>query len=152
MGLDSALVRFRHGSGAAEAFVAARNRSAPKANWVREVGFVEHHNSGHILISGTFVGHYVNFSGHEHADEHEPRLLGDKVRADVPKGGSAILLIGPAADVDAMLAALEGSGGDTLRESLSDEQVDALTASLAASPVASAGPARQGEVAVEASE
>jgi uncharacterized membrane protein len=59
MALDFALLSFADVNSAAEAFAAARNRSG-SAPWTSEVGFVEHHANGHLVLRGTFAGHYVD--------------------------------------------------------------------------------------------
>ncbi len=60
MGVDFALVNFEGVNSAAEAFAAARGRSGASARWAREVGFVEHHDNGHLVLRGDFAGHYVD--------------------------------------------------------------------------------------------
>ena len=56
---DFALVSFAGVNSAAEAFAAALERSGA-APWTSEVGFVEHHKNGHLVLRGTFAGHYVD--------------------------------------------------------------------------------------------
>jgi len=71
--------------------------------------------------------------------EHIPLLEGelfDELRADVPEGCSAVLLLAAAEHVDAMIAAFDGSGGRLVRRTLSDEALDALVAVAAGSPLA----------------
>jgi uncharacterized membrane protein len=60
MDLDFALVSFEGINSAAEEFAAARDRSGAGARWAHEVGFVEHHEDGHLVLRGTFAGHYVD--------------------------------------------------------------------------------------------
>jgi uncharacterized membrane protein len=60
MSLDFALLSFHGVNAATEAFVAARERSSGDASWARQVGFVEHHADGHLVLRGTFAGHYVD--------------------------------------------------------------------------------------------
>lgn len=60
MELDFALLSFAGVNAAAEAFAAARGRSTAPARWTSEVGFVEHHENGHLVLRGTFAGHYVD--------------------------------------------------------------------------------------------
>jgi uncharacterized membrane protein len=195
MDLDFALVRF-HGEGTAtEAFVAGRERSGYDARWAQEIGFVEHHHNGHLVLRGTFAGHYIDVDEALHVSERgagegflggaavglllgppgiavgmalgailgsqvgprsetdpEPQLLADQLRTAVPRSDSAIVLIGPSADVDAMLAALADSAGEVSRHTYTDEQAAAVEASLGGAPAASAGPSVEGEQAVEASE
>src|SRR6185436_7865447 len=69
MDLELGLVRFRGGGSATDAFVAARERSGPKAPWTREVGLVEHHHDGHLVLRGTFAGHYVDVDEALHVSE-----------------------------------------------------------------------------------
>ncbi len=59
MELDFALLSFDGVNAAAEAFAAAGTRSGA-APWTSEVGFVEHHENGHLVLRGTFAGHYVD--------------------------------------------------------------------------------------------
>jgi uncharacterized membrane protein len=88
MQFDLALVRFEHGGAATEAFVAGRDRSAPDARWVREVGFVEHHHNGHIVMRGTFAGHYVDVEEGLHTSE--------RGTAEGALGGAIVgVLLGP---------------------------------------------------------
>jgi uncharacterized membrane protein len=195
MDLDFALVRF-HGEGTAtDAFVAGRERAGYDARWAQEVGFVEHHHNGHLVLRGTFAGHYVDIDEALHVSERgaaegfvggaaiglvlgppgiavgmalggilgsqvgqrsevdaEPQLLADQLRMAVPRSDSAIVLIGPSADVDAMLAAVADRGGEVSRHTYTDDEAAAVQASLSSAPAASAGPSLAGEQAVEASE
>jgi uncharacterized membrane protein len=191
---DLAVVRYGHVNAAGEAFAAARDRSGAHAAWVREVGLIEHHPNGHLILRGTFAGHYVDVDEALHVSERgaaegavggaligvlggppgfavgialglaigsqfgkrsevdaEPSALAEQLRADLPTG-SGIVIIAPAGDVDEMLTALGDRGGDVIRETLTDEQVAALDASLSGTPSASRGPSRKGEEAAEASE
>lgn len=71
--------------------------------------------------------------------EHIPLLEGelfDELRADVPAGSSAVMLLAGAEHVDAMIAAFDGSGGRLVRRTLSGEALDALVAVAAGSPLA----------------
>jgi uncharacterized membrane protein len=69
MDLDFALLSFDGVNAAAEAFASARDRSSAAAPWSSEVGFVEHHDSGHLVLRGTFAGHYVDVDEALHASE-----------------------------------------------------------------------------------
>jgi uncharacterized membrane protein len=69
MDLDLGLVRFRGGGSATETFVTARDRSGANAPWTREVGLVEHHHDGHLVLRGTFAGHYVDVDEALHVSE-----------------------------------------------------------------------------------
>lgn len=69
MGLDFALLSFDGVNSATEAFVAARDRLDPGAVWPSEVGFVEHHENGKLVLRGTFAGHYVDVDEALHVSE-----------------------------------------------------------------------------------
>jgi uncharacterized membrane protein len=58
----------------------------------------------------------------------------DEVRADVPQGSSAVMLLAGADHVDAMVAAFEGHGGQLVRRHLAPEAVRALEAAVAGHP------------------
>lgn len=60
MNLEIALVSFPKINDAAKAYAAARERSGAEASWPKEVGFVEHHESGKVVLRGNFAGHYVD--------------------------------------------------------------------------------------------
>lgn len=60
MDLDFAMLSFDGINSAAEAFGAARYRPGTPATWTSDVGFVEHHENGHLVLRGTFAGHYVD--------------------------------------------------------------------------------------------
>jgi uncharacterized membrane protein len=67
--LDFALVRFDGAGTASERFADAKDRSSADAPWPRKVGFVEHHRNGHLLLRGTFAGHYVDVEESDHVSE-----------------------------------------------------------------------------------
>ena len=176
--LDFAAVRFSGPEKAYEVFAEARDRD-PRAPWAHQVGFVERHHDGHLVLRGEFGGHYVavdesaHFSGTGAAEgaviggligilggppgiavgfvsgglagsligkptetETEPAALVEELRDAMARTGSALVMIGPAAGVDEVLAAVEGAGGDVTRHTLTAEQAAALEASLADSPTA----------------
>jgi uncharacterized membrane protein len=82
-------------------------------------------------------------AGHADETEAEPRALADDLRAAVPKGASAVLLIGPAEHVAAMVDDL-GAAGDAHRRPLGAEETAALETALAQAPPASPGPDADG--------
>ena len=193
---DVALFSFDGVNSAADAFAEARGPSGAGAQWTSEVGFVEHHKNGHLVLRGTFAGHYVDVDEALHASERgteegvavgavigtllggpaglavgtvlggtigsqlgkpsetdaEPEPLADRLRAAVPRSGSAIVLIADAGDVDELIAALGKTSGQVIRKALTPEEAAAVQASLNASPAASPGPSPKGEEAVKASE
>lgn len=69
MDLDFALLSFDGVNTAAEVFADARGRSGAPAPWTSEVGFVEHHENGHLVLRGTFAGRYVDFDEALHVSE-----------------------------------------------------------------------------------
>jgi uncharacterized membrane protein len=83
------------------------------------------------LLLGAIVGAEV---GHPKEVEDEPDALAAALREAVPRSSSAIVMIAPASDVDAMLAALGEDGKDIVRRTLSDDETAALEASLSAAP------------------
>jgi uncharacterized membrane protein len=64
----------------------------------------------------------------------------DEVRADVPLGSSAVLLMASPDHVDAMASAFDGTGGNIVRRSLSPEAARALEDAVAGRPAAAAPP------------
>jgi hypothetical protein len=60
MDLEIAVLRFDCVTSATDAFATARGRARPEAFWPRQVGIVEHHHDGHLVLRGTFAGHYVD--------------------------------------------------------------------------------------------
>ena len=64
--------------------------------------------------------------------------LFDEVRADVPQGSSAVVLLAAPDHVDAMAAAFEGRGGQLVRRHLSADAARALEAAVEGRPIAAA--------------
>ena len=75
----------------------------------------------------------------------EPGPLVDDLRAAVPKGSSAIVLIAEPADVNDMLAALGEADGDIVRRPLSDTELATIEKALSDAPAASPGPRLEGD-------
>jgi uncharacterized membrane protein len=185
VGLEAVVIRFHGENAAVLRYSDARDglgRLVPQEElpqWTRDVGFVERHHSGHMLIRGTFAGHYLDVDegdrvseqggregaaaggligvlggppgiavglligaitgaelGHPREIEPEPAALAEQLREAVPESSSAIVMIAPAAEVDALLSALGSGAGDVARRALSDEEVAALERSLEAAPPA----------------
>ena len=88
------------------------------------------------LVTGGAVGGLVQGS---HVEELHGGFF-DEVRADVPENHSALVLLAAPEHVDAMLAALDDTGGSVIRRTLSDEAVAQLTASVSAAPPAQPPP------------
>ena len=68
----------------------------------------------------------------------------DEVRADVPQGSSAVVLLAGPDHVDAMVSAFEGRGGRLVRRHLSREAARALEDAVAGRPSAAAPPRESG--------
>ncbi len=88
MGLDLAIAHYKGEGTAVEVYAAAKG-AAPTARWLAEVGFVEHHHSGRLLLRGTFAGHYLD------VDESD-RVSEKGVGAGAVAGGLVGALLGPA--------------------------------------------------------
>jgi uncharacterized membrane protein len=88
MDLEFALLPFSGVNSASKAFAAARDRSR-SAPWISKVGFVEHHANGHLVLRGTFAGHYV--------DDDEALHVSERGAAEGGAGGAVVgaLLAGP---------------------------------------------------------
>jgi hypothetical protein len=67
--MDVALNAFNGVDTAAEAYADARDRSAPTGHWQDQVGLVEHHEDGHLVLRGTFAGNYVDVDEAAHTSE-----------------------------------------------------------------------------------
>ncbi len=78
------------------------------------------------------------------AEEHSgPRLrsaLFDELRAEVPEGSSALVMMASADEVDRMAAALEGRGGRLVRHRLTPDGAELLRSAVADSPSAAPRP------------
>jgi uncharacterized membrane protein len=86
------------------------------------------------MVSGGAIG------GVAEANTAIPELRGaffDEVRADVPEGSSAVILLAAPEHVDAMVAAFAEKDGRLMRHHLTTEQAGALEAAVADSPEAS---------------
>ena len=94
------------------------------------------------IVTGGAVG--AEFASPDEV-EAEPGALVEDLRAVVPKGSSAIVLIAEPAHVDDMLAALGETDGDAIRRALSDSELSAIEGSLRDTPPASPGPRLEGD-------
>jgi uncharacterized membrane protein len=95
--IDVALVRFDGCNAAGDAYYAASGRAGTDAGWVRRVGFVEHHHNDHLVIRGTFAGHYVDF-------EEGHRVSGSGALGGFTGGMVLGGLLGPAGMAAGMIA------------------------------------------------
>jgi uncharacterized membrane protein len=85
--LDLAVVQFDGEEAAVRSYTAAKDR-APDAPWTRELGFVDHHHSGRLVMRGVFAGHYLD------VDESDRVSQKGAGRAAVT-GGLVGVLLGP---------------------------------------------------------
>ncbi len=63
--LEMAVVRYDKETEAVERYARARDAASPRGSgegpqWTRDVGFVERHHNGRLLLRGTFAGHYLD--------------------------------------------------------------------------------------------
>lgn len=97
------------------------------------------------LAPGVVIGAAVGGSaGRPDEVEPEPELLSADLRAAVPQGSSAIVLLALPDHVDSMLA-LVGEGADVTRRSLTEDELRAIESDVAKTPLASHGPDVDGE-------
>jgi uncharacterized membrane protein len=85
------------------------------------------------IVGGTIAGGVAQASVPELHD-----ALFDEVRADVPQGSSAVVLLAAPDHVDAMAAAFDGRGGQLVRRHLSAEAARAFEAAVTGRPLAAA--------------
>jgi hypothetical protein len=135
-GLSLAVLTFGRIEGAESAFANAR-AAAGQGPWVNEVAFVQAHRRGRILVRGTFAGHDLAIHDLERAQLSDPRILSE-LRADVPEGSSAVVVLAPRDHVDAVVAAFAGRQTRTNRHQISALEAARLSAAVAPSPAATA--------------
>jgi hypothetical protein len=114
--MDVLLIAFDGVDTAAEAFADARDRSGAKARWQYQVGLVEHHADGHLVLRGTFAGHYVDVDEAAHTSD-EGAAKGWR------KGALAGFLLTPAgfavgSVLGAAIGSQEGEASEREREPL----------------------------------
>jgi uncharacterized membrane protein len=68
MSLDLAVVKFEGEDTAIRSYTDAKAK-AGDAPWLHEVGFVEHHPSGRLVLRGTFAGHYLDVDETDHVSQ-----------------------------------------------------------------------------------
>lgn len=75
MSIELAVVLFHGQDTAVERYADARDRSSSRADfgaapaWTRDVGFVERHHNGRLLMRGMFAGHYVDVDESDHVSQ-----------------------------------------------------------------------------------
>jgi uncharacterized membrane protein len=116
--LDLALVRFDGEGTAVKKYADARDSSDGEARWAREVGFVERHAHGHLLLRGTFAGHYVDVDESDHVNQ---KGAGEGA---VAGGVLGALLAGPLGiAVGLLVGGLAGSQTGTASDSEAEPQL-----------------------------
>jgi uncharacterized membrane protein len=140
--MEFVLVRFDTVGGATRAFTEARDRSPRDAPWIRQVGLVEHHSNGHLVLRGTFAGHYLDVDEAIHTSQ--------RGAAEGFAAGAVIGVLGgpPGFAVGMVLGALIGSQTGSSSESDPEPQqlVDRLRDELPGSVSAIALIAETGDV------
>ena len=103
MSLDVAVAQFDGEGTAVRRYAAAREVPGADPPWTQKVGFVEHHRHGHLLLRGTFAGHYLDV---DESDRVSQKGAGEGAVA----GGLVGVLLGPAGiAVGLTLGAIVGS-------------------------------------------
>jgi uncharacterized membrane protein len=101
--LDVAVAQFDGEGTAVRRYAAAREVPGADPPWTNKVGFVEHHRHGHLLLRGTFAGHYLDVDESDHVSQ---KGAGEGAIT----GGLVGVLLGPAGiAVGLTLGALVGS-------------------------------------------
>jgi uncharacterized membrane protein len=117
VGLDLAVVRFDGEGTAVRRYADAKDRSDGEARWAREVGFVERHKHGHLLLRGTFAGHYVDVDESDHVSQ---KAAGEGAVA----GGLVGVLLGPPGiAVGLMVGGIVGSQAGKASDSEAEPQL-----------------------------
>jgi len=92
--VDLAVVRFEEQGTAVKAYAAARERATGRYSisspprWTQDVGFVERHHNGRLLLRGMFAGHYLDV---DEGDEFSQDGAGEGAAS----GGIGGALLGP---------------------------------------------------------
>jgi uncharacterized membrane protein len=130
VGVDLAVVKFDGEGTAVQRYAAAKERSPKDAPWTHEIGFVERHRHGHLLLRGTFAGHYLDVDESDHTSERG-------AAEGAVAGGLIGVLLGPPG-IAVGLAAGAVVGSQTGQPSEVESEPQALVEQLrAAVPAAS---------------
>jgi len=120
--LEVAIARFKGENSAVNAYSEAKSGQANPPRWTTEVGFVEHHHSGRMLLRGTFAGHYLDVDENDHISETGAgagALAGGLVGALLGPAGIALgLVVGGAAGSQASDASVAEAEPAALAERL----------------------------------
>ncbi|HTA32022.1 MAG TPA: DUF1269 domain-containing protein [Solirubrobacteraceae bacterium] len=86
MSLELAVAQFNGEDTAVKRYAAAKERG--DAPWMREVGFVEHHHGGRLVLRGVFAGHYLDVDESDHVSQKGAGI-------GAAAGGIVGILLGP---------------------------------------------------------
>jgi uncharacterized membrane protein len=89
------------------------------------------------LVGGGLVGGVAQ----ERSSPHLRSAFFDELRREVPEGSSAVIMMAPPEQIDAMVSALDGHGGRLVRHHLSAEEAKVLADAVAGDPTAAPPPA-----------
>jgi len=67
--LDFVVVQFNGEGTAVQRYAAAKESPGGDARWMQEIGFVEHHHNGRLILRGVFGGHYVDVEESDHVSQ-----------------------------------------------------------------------------------
>ncbi len=94
------------------------------------------------LVLGAAVG---GSNGRPDEIEADAGALGEQLRAAVPKGSSAIVVLADSEHTDELVALIGDGDGEVTRRTLSDQELATIESAVAAAPAASPGPTREGD-------
>lgn len=97
-----------------ERYASAKERSREDARWTHEIGFVEHHRGGRLLLRGTFAGHYLDVDESDRVSQKgagEGAVAGGLIGALAGPPGIAVGLL-----VGGMIGSQTGPSPDTEAE------------------------------------
>jgi uncharacterized membrane protein len=122
--LDLAVAQFDGEGTAVQRYAAVKERSRADPAWMHQVGFVERHHNGRLLLRGTFAGHYVDVDESDHVSQ------GGTSEGAVAGGLVGVLLGPPGIAVGLALGGVIGSqAGDSTEI---EAEPEALAAQLRA--------------------
>ena len=140
MGLDLGIVQFDGEGTAVERYAAAKKRSSGDARWTHEVGFVERHHNGRLVVRGTFAGHYLDVDESDHVSQKgaaEGAIAGGLLGVLLGPPGIAVGLMG-----GGLIGSQAGAPSDTEAEpaTLADDLRAAVPRSSSAVVLIAAAP------------
>jgi uncharacterized membrane protein len=98
------------------------------------------------LAPGLVLGAAVGASnGRPDEVEKDAGALGEQLRAAVPKGSSAIVVLAESDHSDELVALIGEGDGEVTRRTLSADELATIESAVAEAPMASAGPSTDGD-------